>query len=205
MRRWTPLLLLLVTTTAQACTGSGAKTPDPTVPTSATRPTTRTTAVADIATIPAVIDAPYLNRVLAALDGVETAAVRVILATKDVPPEAARIFNAIYSDEWFTREVNAWIDALGQDPKLSSIKDPPGDRRTTVNRLIATSPRCVWMAVNRDYTLSDVHPRTRTEYVALQPLDHSNDPDHHNPTAWMITADGFQKDGSEPANPCPVS
>ena len=186
-----------------ACTDKGDNTPDPTVPTavSTTPPTTQV----GIDTIPEVIDAPYLNRVLAAIDSVDTSAIRVVVKTKGVPPEAAEIFNSIYSDEWFPNVVDAWIQALQRDSDLSTLKRPLGDRHTTVERLITVTPNCIWMSVRRDYSDSDAKPRPpRTEFVALMPLDPANNPKNINPTAWMIITDGFRQDGTEPSSPCPT-
>lgn len=206
VRRWLSVLLAIATVSAGCKSGGDNATAEPTVPTSGTTSssTTATTGVADVATIPDVIDEPYINGVLAALDKVDTTAVRVVMETKNVPPEAAEIFNSIYNDEWFTIKVDSWLGQVQRDPELKGLRRPLGDRHTTVQRLIAASPACVWMSVTRDYSESNANPQPpRTEYLALQPLDPSNDPKDHNPTAWMITADGFNEDGSEPQNECP--
>lgn len=186
------------------CTGGGATPADPTVPTAAsTTATTTSTTTVGIATIPAVIDEPYLNRVLAALDEVDGMATRVIVAHKELVPEAAEILNAIYSDHEFTEQVDVWLNTLGRDPQLSGIRSDPGPRQTTVERLIVSSPRCVWLAVRRDYSATAAaSTRASTEYVSLRPKGASNDPTHRNPTAWMIHVDGFNEDGSEPENQC---
>ncbi|MGI8685582.1 MAG: hypothetical protein ACR2MO_10935 [Acidimicrobiales bacterium] len=156
-----------------------------------------------MSTIPQKIDEAYLNAVLAALDEVDGQAVRLIYATKQFTPEAADLVNAIYSDEETNRRANGWFSALAEDHELRSIKPNPGNRKTTVSRLITTMPACVWMAVERDHALDSVDPGPpRIEYVALRPLDRSNDPKGRNPTAWMITSDGFNPDGSEPGNQC---
>lgn len=202
MRRLTAVVVA-VTMAGVACTDNGDETPDPTVPTAVS--TLPPTTVAGIDTIPEVIDAPYLNRVLAALDSVGTAAIKVVAETQNIPQAASEIFNSIYSDEWFPNVIDAWIQALQDDASLSTLKRPLGDRHTTVERLIEVSPSCIWMAVRRDYSDSDVDPPApRTEYIALQPLDPENDPKDFNPTAWMITTDGFRDDGTEPRNPCPA-
>lgn len=204
-------ILRLVTVVAfvasGACKGAGGDTPDPTVPTAPSTTATTTTAVPDIATIPAVIDEAYLNRVLAALDEVRASGVRIIQEAKGFPPQAAELLNSIYSDDWFNKGVvSAWLDQLAKDPDLKGLKRPVGVRHTKVTRMIAISPSCVWLAVNRDYSETDVAPPPpKTEYVALKPLDTKVDPHHHNPTAWMIITDGYRTDGTEPDNPCPSS
>ena len=193
-------LLLLAT----ACAGDDDDGPTATVPTEV--PTSSTTAVADVSTIPPVIDEAYLNRVLEALDAADGMATRIIVERKDLVPEAAQILNAIYSDEEFKDQVDVWLTDLGNDPQLASIKSNPGDRRTTVQRIIHSSPSCVWMAVRRDYSATATRPPApRTEYIALRPLDRSNDPRRLNPTAWMIAVAGFNEDGSEPGNQCAES
>lgn len=212
MRRSLAAVVSVIGLAAAACNGGGESGADPTVPTApptsstaVTTSTTPTTAVPDIATIPPVIDAAYMNRVLAALDKVDTAAVRVVMETRTVPPAAAELFNSIYADESFSVKVDSWLSALQRDPDLKGLRRPLGDRHTTVERFITNTPTCVWMAVKRDYTRSDVAPppTPRIEFLALKPLDANNDPRDHNATAWMITADGTNVDGSEPANQCP--
>lgn len=102
-----------------------------------------------------------------------------------------------------TAVAEAILSALADDPELSSVKPNPGARTSSVERIITASPACVWMAVRRDHSASSVNPvPPRTEFIALRPLDESNDPDRHNPTAWMIAAEGFNADGSEPGNQC---
>jgi hypothetical protein len=183
------------------CRASEGSPPEATVPTAPS--TSLTTAPIDVSVIPPVIDEPYLNAVLAALDEVDGEASRTIVAAKSFTPEAADLLNAIYSDERFQVQAEVILSALAKDPALSSVRPNPGPRTTSVERIITASPTCVWMAVKRDHSASSVHPvEPRTEYVALRPLDESNDPQDHNPTAWMISAEGFNADGSEPGNQC---
>ena len=183
------------------CRASEGLPPEATVPTAPS--TSSTTAPIDVSVIPPVINEPYLNAVLAALDEVDGEAGRIIVAEKRFTPEAADLLNAIYSDERFQVQAQVILSALSEDPALSSVKPNPGARTTSVERIISASPTCVWMAVKRDHSASSVHPlQPRTEFIALRPLDQSNDPQDHNRTAWMITAEGFNADGSEPASQC---
>jgi hypothetical protein len=184
------------------CTKSAGAPPEPTVPTAPS--TSSTTAPIDVSVIPPVIDEPYLTAVLAALDEVDSEATRMIVAAKNLTPAAADYLNAIYSDEEFTRQVDRWYDSFAEDLQLGGIRPSPGNRVTTVERIIAASPSCVWLAVRRDYSAVNFDAGIDVvEYVALQPLDRSNDPRSLNRTAWMITTDGFRRDGTEPSNPCP--
>ncbi|HVM05939.1 MAG TPA: hypothetical protein VM242_12275 [Acidimicrobiales bacterium] len=199
------IVAVLVTTVAAAgCSGGKATPAEPTVPTAVS--TSSTTAPIDVSVIPPTIDEPYLNAVLAALDEVDSEATRMIVAAKNLTPPAAEYLNAIYSDEAMRREADGWFESLADDPQLSGIRPNPGKRRTVVDRVIVASPGCVWMAVRRDYSARNVKAvPDRLEYIALRPLDSSNDPRKINPTAWMITTDGFRADGLEPSNPCPAS
>ncbi len=195
------LLFVAAVLALPACSGGADGTPSTSVPTS--KSTMSTTAAPDVSTIPSVIDEAYLNAVLAALDEVDGQATRVIKATKRFPPEAADLLNAIYSDEEFDKQANAWLQTLAEDRDLVGLLADPGSRKTKVERVIAASPSCVWIEVRRDYSQVATHATPGPlEYVALQPLDRSNDPQRHNPTAWMITIDGYRSDGKEPSNPC---
>ncbi len=185
---------------ASTCSG-GEDEADPgaTVPTEVTTSTT----VIDVSTIPAVIDEAYLNRVLEALDAVDGMATKIIVERKALVPDATGLLAAIYDGEEFTDQTNAWLIGLQQDPNLVSIKPQPGNRKTTVERIISASQGCVWLAVRRDYSgTASNPPAPQTEYVALRPLDKTKDRKGLNPTAWIITEDGFNEDGSAPRNPC---
>ncbi len=200
-----PALLVAVILALAACSGSGDNSADPTVPTAASTSSTTARAI-DVSIIPEKIDEAYLNAVLAALDEVDGQATRIIVATKRFPPEAADLLNAIYSDEAFEDESEVWFRSIADDPELKGIKPRPGNRKSQVHRIIAAAPNCVWLAVKRDHSQVNFDPGPeRTEYLALQPLDRANDPRARNPTAWMITVDGFREDGREPSNPCPGS
>lgn len=179
--------------------------PQTTVPTAA--PTTSTAPAPpapDVTKVPAVIDTAYVNAVLAAIDEVDGQATRLIVSAKKLEPEAGRRLQAIYSVEQLQLEVERWLTGLAQDPEVTGILPKPGNRRTVVERIIAATPTCLWLAVRRDYSKVNVDPGAdRTEYVGLQPLDPRNNPGNVNPTPWVIFVDGLRRDATEPANPCP--
>ena len=194
--------LVVVTLAVAGCTGSEGTPAEPTVPTAAS--TSSTTAAVDVSVIPQSIDEAYLTAVLAAIDEVDSEATRLIVAAKNLTPAAAEYLNAIYSDEEFTNQTELWYASFAEDLQLGGIRASPGNRKTTIERVIDASPICVWLAVRRDYSEVNLDPGPEdTEYVALRPLDRSNDPRGLNRTAWMITDDGMLADRSEPENPCP--
>ena len=206
VRRRALLLTALAAAALAACSGGDDdETADPTVPT-AVSTVPPTTGQADVATIPEVIDEPYLNRVLAALDEVDGQATRIIVARKDFVPEAGELLASIYRGEEFEEQAETWLDILDRDPALAGIRPNPGNRKSTVDRLVSSSRACVWMAVKRDYAdTAATPPPPRTEYVALRPKEASDDVRKRNPTAWVIVDDGFTEDGSEPGNQCAAS
>ena len=183
------------------CSASEGSPPEATVPTAPS--TSSTTAPIDVSVIPPVIDEPYLNAVLAALDEVDGEATRLIYAQKKLTPEAVDLLNAIYSDEETDRQANIWIEAIVGDPEMKGIIANPRGRTTTVERLISASPTCVFIAARRDYSQVAVNSTPGPlEYLVLRRLDRSNDPSGRNRTAWMITADGYREDQAEPSDPC---
>ncbi|MFP5375807.1 MAG: hypothetical protein ACLGIO_03365 [Acidimicrobiia bacterium] len=193
--------VVVVALAVAGCSQSAGAPPEATVPTAP--PTSPTTAPVDVSVIPEVIDERYLTAVLAALDEVDSEATRMIVEAKNVTPAAADYLNAIYSDEETTRQVDRWIASFAHDPELGGIRPSPGNRVTTIDRVISASPSCVWLAVRRDYSAVNFDPGPdRVEYVALEPLDPTNDVRRVNRTAWMITTDGFRRDGAEPSDPC---
>lgn len=198
MLRLVVVVGLVVAGTA-GCKRDGGATADTTVPTAPSTSASTTTAVADISTIPAVIDEAYLNRVLAALDEVETQATRLIAANKRVVPPAAVLLKSIYSSDEFTILVDGWNRAMLTDPETQALKaDDPG-RQTTVKSIISASRECVYVAVSRLFLRTG---HTLPDYISLQPLDRTNDPEHHNPTAWMVGSSGVRNDNQQPSNPC---
>lgn len=196
--------VLLTALVVAGCTESEGTPAEPSVPTAVS--TSPTAAPIDVSVIPPTIDEPYLTAVLAALDEVDSEATRMIYAAKNITPAAADYLNAIYSDDEFKRQVDNWYLSLAEDLELKGIRPTPGNRKTSIERVIAASPSCVWVAVTRDYSAVNIDPGPdRVEYTALEPVDRANDPRRVNRTAWMITDDGFLDDGSEPPNPCSSS
>lgn len=200
--------MLVCLTVLPACRDGATTTePDPTVPTAVPSSTSSTAPAApDITVVPAIIDEPYVNAVLAALDEIDGRATRIIVSTKSVPKEALTLLQAIFGTEQFLLESGSWLESLRQDPQLTNVRPDAGARVTTAERIIAASRSCIWLAVRRDRSGVNVDPGpSRTEYVELRPVDRANDPGGFNRTPWAIVDDGRTEDDSEPANPCPGS
>ena len=87
---------------------------------------------------------------------------------------------------------------------LAGYKDPPGNRVTTVSRLITANEACVFAQVRRDYAPVTAGPAPPASllYVVLVTKSDAEDPKHLNPTAWAMLYDGVQADGSQPEDAC---
>jgi hypothetical protein len=194
------VVLALAGTLAVACSsakGLHAVTPHASVPTAPAQ-TTTTNPYA----VPAVIDAAYVNRVLAALDAAVGDVVRLLSRVDRLQPEAINRLKALYTPT----ELPKQVDALRRDSEdgFSHLRPNPGNIISTVTQLITSRTDCVFASVSRDYHLvsDNPDPRLFAQWVALVPLDPVNDPGHYNPTPWALTYDGFEESLLPPENPC---
>ena len=206
------VLAVLTLLASAACSSSGADkgsaranptlaTDQPHVnPTLATvpAPTTTTNPYA----VPAAIDAAYVNRVLAGLDQVMGDAGRNLVRSRTITADVYDRLKSIYADNSLLQLV---VDSVEEEIRknLSGYKPNPGNRVTTVTRVVTAQSSCIFVRVQRDYSaMSPGAGTTDPQWVALRPLDQSRDPRQYNRTSWAMTFDGFTPDGSQPANPC---
>lgn len=172
--------------------GEGA-TPGATVPTEL--PTTTTT---DPYAVPAVIDAAYVTRVLAALDALTGEAFRMYVRERQVTPEIGDRIRAAYgSGEIYDLTVRSF-----EEQKDTRFAAEPGNQLTTVTRLITAAPTCIYAQVVRDFRPVGGTVRDLTIWVGLQHPTVFDDLARHNPTPWIYVVDGFNPNRSAPPNPC---
>lgn len=180
---------MLVAIVAGACSPGGADGPETTVPTSAT--TVATTAVADPFAIPALIDAAYVDRVLAALNKVEGDLVRELVERNAVDTSARSRLRAIYNDPKFEQEFDSLIKLFGRG--TAEFKRPPGDRVTTVTEVVSASPACILVRTSSDYSDVVVNPPPKepgeVDVTTLRPTQAEADPENLNPTPWSVSSD----------------
>jgi len=191
---------MLLLMTAVACGPSKDQaTPAPIV-TVATEPE-RTTTTNPYA-IPAVIDAAYVNRVLAGLDAITGDVVRLVLKTKTIPREAYDRLRAIYAtDDWLQLEIDSFQKDLRNG--LTGYRPDPGNAITTATQLITVTPTCVFARVNRDYSAVGTNSTTSdTQWVALRPLSTDRDSQRYNPTTWALAYEGYTQTRNQPPDPC---
>jgi len=201
-RRTTAPWLLCAASLVAACSPSIVRASGTaTVPTGAPIPTTTTTA--DPWAVPAVIDATYLNRVLAQLDHIDGDAYRDARAMNAVTPRYLQLERSIRADD---AEVALDVKNLRHDlaHNWANVRQAPGDRRTTVLKLIPAPAPCVFASVSlnlADYTINPV--KYPTWSVALLPAA----PTTVNPTHWVLAEDGFDFHGGIPsaASACATS
>jgi len=178
-------LVLTVLLFAPACSGrSGKAAPMPTVPAAGGA------------------EAAGVNRILAGLDGVMGDTQRILLRERRITTDVTDRLRAIYAGP----ELLNHIDAFRKDVAdgLTAYKDPPGNRVTSVSRLITLSPICVFAEVTRDYApvTAGPAPRPSSLYVVLVTKSEDDDPRQLNPTPWTMLYDGVQNDGSQPEDIC---
>lgn len=170
-----------------ACSSSGSnETADTTVPTAP--PETTTTAAGDPFAIPDVIDEAYVNRVLAALDQIDGDVLRSVVANGGINPEVPTMLRAIYNDPQYEEELDGLRRVLSRG--LDNFKNPPGNRKSFVERLIEARRDCVFVEVKTDSSevLKTVPPEppNEVEIFTLRPTADGADPTGLNPTPWSV-------------------
>lgn len=147
-------------------------------------------------------EAVVVNRVLAALDGVMGDLQRILMRERRITPEVTERLKAIYAGPELLNHIDAFRKDVAEG--LSGYKDPPGNRVTTVSRLITVSPICVFAEVTRDYApvTAGPAPKASSLFVVLVSKTEADDPRRLNPTPWTMLYDGVQNDGSQPEDIC---
>ncbi len=183
-----------------ACTTSSAEKAGPTATVATEVPTTATT---NPYAVPPVIDAAYINRVLAGLDAAVGDIVRLVVRTKTIPPEAYNRLKALYADPGF---MQIKIDGYQRDirEEFKSYKSDPGNKVSTVSKVITSRPTCIFVQVNRDYSAVGLTtlPELNVQWIGLRLSEALSDPARYNPTPWSYIYDGFPPDHSQPVDPC---
>src|SRR4051812_29229667 len=178
-RRVIPAIVAMLLLAACSPKSTGAAAPPATVATEPAR--TTTTGPYDR---PPVIDAAYVNRVLAGLDGVYGDVTRMVVSTKRLPPDALARLRAIYDDDAALQLKLDAIQTVGLT-QLAQLRPNPGNQVTTITNLITVRPKCVFASVNRDFSQLVANPAGVDHlWVAIVPLNPAHDPDHYNLTSW---------------------
>lgn len=193
----TAALLVAATACRQTNADKAATGPTATVATEPAPPTTT-----DPYAVPPVIDAAYVNRVLAGLDAVMGDAVRLVIVTRTLPREALDRLRAVYgNDQWLQTSIDSFQRDLRNG--LTSYKTDPGNKVSITNKLLVVTRDCIFAEVSRDYSKVGVNVSSPdTQWVALRPLDPLRDPHGYNSTKWALIYDGYTESRSRPSDPC---
>jgi hypothetical protein len=152
--------------------------------------------------IPPVIDAAYVNRVLAGLDQVVGDVTRLIVSSRKISPEAVEGLRSIYVDEdQFQLELQLLQSGLSRG--FEGVREHPGNRVTTISELISTQSECVFAKVNLDASAVAVSadPALQTQWIAIVPLRDARAA-IPNITGWGFIYQGFEEDQTAPSDPC---
>lgn len=181
--------MLLVALVAGACTADRVASPDPTVPTA---PSTTTIAVATTApdpfAVPATIDAAYVDRVLVELNKVYGDVGRKIRATGRYERSDLDPLGAIFNQPLLELQVKQFATIPEMDAAL--FKNPPGDRRMTVEELITSRPDCIFAKVLFDVSAVVTNPPpAEPVYLTLRPTQPGANPKGINTTPWSMSGE----------------
>lgn len=183
----------------------GCSSPTPVAGSGATVPTEpeRTTTTRPYA-VPAVIDAAYVDRVLAGIDAVMGDVVRMTMANKAIVPEAYDRLKAVYADSHGLMQDQ--IDLLQSQTRrgFPGSRPQPGNTATTVTHLVAATPSCIFARAKRDFSAVSTSPSSVLDplWLSLRPADPARDPAGYNQTRWAVTFEQVFFDRSEPKNQC---
>ena len=189
MRRWLAVLLL-ITGCRDASGGGGTTTsvvPASTAITTLVQPTTTVPSFE----VPAVIDLPYVQRVLETIYHLDGEATRHVYAKK--VPDA---------------ELNERLEAIFGDPRLGEAKrvlgenaaegfvvfaNPPADARVRALEIIQATPTCMVIRAELDYgpQFKEARPPDPPAIIQL----HRADVLPLNPTGWGIVVAGTPDPG----------
>ena len=198
------LVLLLGACSGDGGDGDGDASPGVTVPDDTTTTTTAAApgsspagsgAVAAEFALPPTIDEGYVNRVLAVLDHVQGDVFRRIVATGAFAQSELVPLRAVFNDPELTGQAQGFATLV---QSIDRAKNPPGDNRTTVVRLLTARPDCIYAETTVDLSETVLEPPPpRPSFVALRPSQPGSDPQDLNPTPFSIAAEH-----SKETNPC---
>jgi hypothetical protein len=191
---------LLLTALAACSSSSGADRDTATAQTVATEPPTTTTT--NPYAVPAVIDAAYVNRVLAGLDAQMGDVIRLVFDTRTIPREAYDRMRAIYYDD---QGLQLAIDGFQRSMRngFAGYRPEPGNIVSKVDQILSAATTCIFVQVSRDYSAIGLQSTTRDiQWIALRPLIPQRDPQQFNQTNWSFSYEGYTETRSRPTDQC---
>jgi hypothetical protein len=189
VHRW---LLLLVFLAAASCRDSGTDPPVTTMllpETTVTQPATTTTLGFEI---PAVIDLPYVQRVLETIYHLDGEATRHAYAKKTVDAELYERLEAIFGGE--ALEESKRILGENAAEGFAVFANPPGDPKVRAVEVLQATTKCIVVRADLDFGpyYKDQRPPPTQSLIQLAPADVLP----LNPTRWGILVAGQPRPGT---------
>jgi hypothetical protein len=195
-KRASVLFVLVAAALLPGCNGDDGMSTSTTQP-----PETTTTTIIDVSKVPAVIDVPYVQAVMNALDKVTGDAVRVFVAQRGPNQEWYETFRAVF-DEPFFGSIQSDFGRYAAN-NLRPLRSSPGNPTTTVKRVLDSSPSCIVMEVDRSYgPIYTTEPGPPAGFVQLHLKKAERDPKGRNPSAWAVVADIDAEGAKLHEDPC---
>jgi len=153
--------------------------------------------------VPAVIDAAYVNRVLAGLDAANGDIYRTVISTRSITPELVDRIKALTATN---AQFDLALKVLQQEARdgFAAFLPNPGNDRTSVSELITADSLCIFAKVDRDSTaVVRTTALNFPQWVALRRLDPPRLNLAYNPTGWGFIYNGVESTLQRPSkNPC---
>ena len=152
--------------------------------------------------IPAVITPAYVDAVFKVLNHINGNAVRELVASRRLSPSVTSALQAIYADPLYEVELRVFEQGLATG--LANVRIHPGDRTTRVARLISWTGTCIFVQTSSNLSAVEVKPGplAASEYWKLGLKTASEDPNHLNPTPWVLEDNQDYMVPTTVANPC---
>jgi hypothetical protein len=166
----------------------------------ATVPATPTTA--DAWAVPAVIDTPYLQRVMDRLDQSTGDAIREMVSAKAVTPAAKAILQAVYVGTGYSMTISDYT-AIATNG-FQKYRTSPGNPSTRVDMIIAVHVGCIYFTAERTFAPALINPPPPSDTRAYLALKRATTPSGGaaNPTGQALLLDAFTRSKQQPRDPC---
>jgi len=192
--RW-PFVLLLAGCTASSGGGALPATTTTLLPpleTTTTVPPTSSTVAAAFA-VPAVIDLPYVQRVLETIYHLYGEATRHVYDTKSPDPELDERLVAIFGGQTLTGARKVLRD--NADDGFRRFANPPHDPKVRVVEIIQATSKC--MVIRADLNLDPQYKESRPSQPQAVIQMARADVLPYNPTGWGILVAGAPDQGQD--------
>ncbi|MBA3281297.1 MAG: hypothetical protein H0U29_03625 [Acidimicrobiia bacterium] len=201
MPRRLVLLLLLVVAGCRGASdggGAGSTTSEPQMAGTTTTLESTTTTSATSFEVPAVIDLPYVQRVLKTIYHLDGEATRHVYAKKIPDAELYERLEAIFGEPLLTQAKRILGEAAYDG--FVRFADPPGDAFVRAVDILQATPTCMVILADLDYRpqYREARPPQPQAIIRLRRADVLP----YNPTGWGVVAAGAPVNPNENQRIC---